>query len=72
MGIIIIIIKHDKYVNYAITQRCRVYRLLTQLEQAGLPAPHNFESGKAVFELNYGMHHDAYRPHARRASGGIL
>ena len=35
-----------------------VYRVLTQFEQAGLLARHNFESGKAVFELNEGHHHD--------------
>jgi Fur family ferric uptake transcriptional regulator len=35
-----------------------VYRVLTQFEQAGLLARHYFESGKAVFELNEGNHHD--------------
>lgn len=35
-----------------------VYRVLTQFEQAGLLARHHFESGKAVFELNDGRHHD--------------
>ena len=35
-----------------------VYRVLTQFEQAGLLARHYFESGKAVFELNEGGHHD--------------
>ena len=35
-----------------------VYRVLTQFEQAGLLIRHNFESGKAVFELNQGHHHD--------------
>ena len=35
-----------------------VYRVLTQFEQAGLLVRHHFESGKAVFELNQGMHHD--------------
>ncbi len=35
-----------------------VYRVLTQFEQAGLLARHHFESGKAVFELNEGHHHD--------------
>jgi Fur family ferric uptake transcriptional regulator len=35
-----------------------VYRVLTQFEQAGLLARHYFESGKAVFELNEGSHHD--------------
>ena len=35
-----------------------VYRVLTQFEQAGLLARHHFESGKAVFELNQGGHHD--------------
>ena len=35
-----------------------VYRALTQFEQAGLLQKQNFESGKAVFELNRGDHHD--------------
>lgn len=35
-----------------------VYRVLTQFEQAGLLTRHYFESGKAVFELNEGSHHD--------------
>ncbi|MFA7291546.1 MAG: ferric iron uptake transcriptional regulator [Rhodocyclaceae bacterium] len=35
-----------------------VYRVLTQFEQAGLLERHYFESGKAVFELNAGHHHD--------------
>jgi Fur family transcriptional regulator, ferric uptake regulator len=35
-----------------------VYRVLTQFEQAGLLERHYFESGKAVFELNEGKHHD--------------
>ena len=32
--------------------------MLTQFEQAGLLMRHHFESGKAVFELNEGSHHD--------------
>ena len=35
-----------------------IYRVLTQFEQAGLLIRHHFESGKAVFELNQGDHHD--------------
>ena len=35
-----------------------VYRVLTQFEQAGVLKRHHFESGKAVFELNRGDHHD--------------
>ena len=35
-----------------------VYRVLTQFEQAGLLERHHFESGKAVFEINAGQHHD--------------
>lgn len=35
-----------------------VYRVLTQFEDAGLLVRHHFESGKAVFELNQGEHHD--------------
>ena len=32
--------------------------MLTQFEQAGLLIRHHFETGKAVFELNQGGHHD--------------
>ncbi len=35
-----------------------VYRVLTQFEQAGLLSRNHFETGKAVFELNHGSHHD--------------
>ena len=35
-----------------------VYRVLTQFEQAGILSRNHFESGKAVFELNQGNHHD--------------
>ena len=35
-----------------------VYRVLTQFEHAGLLVRHHFETGKAVFELNRGGHHD--------------
>jgi len=35
-----------------------VYRVLTQFEQAGLVARHNFEGGTAVFELTDKSHHD--------------
>ena len=35
-----------------------VYRVLMQFEQARLLTRSNFESGKAVFELNEGQHHD--------------
>ena len=35
-----------------------VYRVLTQFERAGLLVRHHFESGKAVYELNQGAHHD--------------
>ncbi len=35
-----------------------VYRVLMQFEQAGLLLRSNFESGKAVYELNEGQHHD--------------
>jgi Fur family ferric uptake transcriptional regulator len=35
-----------------------IYRVLTQFEQAGLLVRHHFESGKAVFELDQGQHHD--------------
>src|ERR671924_819103 len=35
-----------------------VYRVLTQFEQAGLLSRQNFETGKSVYELNQGKHHD--------------
>ena len=35
-----------------------VYRVLTQFEQASILKRSNFESGKAVFELDEGSHHD--------------
>jgi Fur family ferric uptake transcriptional regulator len=35
-----------------------VYRVLMQFEHAGLLTRSHFESGKAVFELNEGKHHD--------------
>jgi Fur family ferric uptake transcriptional regulator len=35
-----------------------VYRVLMQFEQAGLLSRSNFESGKAVYELDEGQHHD--------------
>jgi Fur family ferric uptake transcriptional regulator len=35
-----------------------VYRVLTQFEQAGILNRSNFESGKAVYEINEGTHHD--------------
>ncbi len=35
-----------------------VYRVLMQFEAAGLLKRNHFESGKSVFELNEGQHHD--------------
>lgn len=35
-----------------------VYRVLTQFEQAGILSRNHFETGKAIFELNEGSHHD--------------
>lgn len=35
-----------------------IYRVLTQFEHAGILSRHHFESGKAVFEMNHGDHHD--------------
>src|SRR5262252_8528342 len=35
-----------------------VYRVLMQFEQAGLLSRNHFETGKSVFELNQGKHHD--------------
>ena len=37
-----------------------VYRVLTQFEQAGILIRSNFESSKAVYELNEGHHHDHF------------
>jgi Fur family transcriptional regulator, ferric uptake regulator len=37
-----------------------VYRVLTQFEQAAILSRSHFESGKAVFELNEGQHHDHF------------
>jgi Fur family ferric uptake transcriptional regulator len=35
-----------------------VYRVLTQFEQAGILIRSHFESGKSVYELDEGQHHD--------------
>ncbi len=35
-----------------------VYRVLTQFESAGMVIRHNFEGGRAVFELDDRAHHD--------------
>lgn len=35
-----------------------VYRVLTQFEQSGMLKRSHFETGKAVYELNEGEHHD--------------
>ena len=35
-----------------------VYRVLTQFEQAAILSRSHLESGKAVYELNEGQHHD--------------
>ena len=35
-----------------------VYRVLTQFEHAGILMRSHFESGKAVYEINEGRHHD--------------
>ena len=35
-----------------------VYRVLSQFEQAGLVARHNFEEGRSVFERSPDHHHD--------------
>ena len=37
-----------------------VYRVLTQFEQAGILTRSSFESGKAIYELNEGQHHDHF------------
>ncbi len=35
-----------------------IYRVLTQFEQSEILVRHHFETGKAVYELNRGGHHD--------------
>ena len=35
-----------------------IYRVLTQFADAGIVMRHNFDSDRAVFELNSGIHHD--------------
>ena len=35
-----------------------IYRVLGQFEDAGIVSRHNFEGGKAVYELNNTEHHD--------------
>jgi len=35
-----------------------VYRVLNQFEAAGLVEKHNFESGPAYYEVDFGEHHD--------------
>ncbi|MEO7127346.1 MAG: ferric iron uptake transcriptional regulator, partial [Rhodoferax sp.] len=35
-----------------------VYRVLTQFEQAGILSRSHFESGKSIYEINEGQHHD--------------
>ena len=35
-----------------------VYRVLTQFEQAGILSRSHFESGKSLYEINAGQHHD--------------
>lgn len=35
-----------------------IYRVLTQFQHAGLLSRSHFESGKAIYELNQGEHHD--------------
>jgi len=35
-----------------------IYRVLAQFEQANILSRSHFESGKAVYELNAGQHHD--------------
>jgi len=37
-----------------------VYRVLMQFEQAGILIRSNFESGKAIYEINEGQHHDHF------------
>ena len=45
-------------VDHADIGLATIYRVLTQFEQAGILSRNHFESGKAVYELNEGQHHD--------------
>ena len=44
--------------NHSDVGLATVYRVLTQFEQASILSRSHFESGKAVYELNEGQHHD--------------
>jgi len=48
-----ILLQHDEDIGVA-----TIYRVLTQCEQAGLVKRHQFEGGRAVFEIAEGEHHD--------------
>lgn len=48
-----ILLKNDEDIGVA-----TIYRVLTQCEQAGLVTRHQFEGGRAVFEIAEGDHHD--------------
>ncbi|PLX60058.1 MAG: ferric iron uptake transcriptional regulator [Sedimenticola selenatireducens] len=48
-----ILLTHDEDIGVA-----TIYRVLTQCEQAGLVKRHQFEGGRAVFEIAEGDHHD--------------
>jgi Fur family ferric uptake transcriptional regulator len=48
-----ILLQHDEEIGVA-----TIYRVLTQCEQAGLVKRHQFEGGRAVFEIAEGEHHD--------------
>ena len=48
-----VLLKEDADVGLA-----TVYRVLMQFEQAGILSRNHFETGKSVFELNEGKHHD--------------
>lgn len=46
-------------------------RVLTQFEQAGLLVRRNFESGKALYELNEGEPHESFAVFELWQGGGI-
>ena len=48
-----VLLKEDADVGLA-----TVYRVLMQFEQAGILSRNHFETGKSIFELNEGKHHD--------------
>lgn len=49
---------HRLLTSHADIGLATVYRVLTQLEEVGLLSRNTFTSGKAIYEINEGKHHD--------------